>query len=149
MAKRQRKGVRQGPDTTNFVGGSAFARKFRGDQMRRIEQIRLLAHEQQESEVTHLVGDDQAAREVLLDHSARMRDKLTWPGQTDREACVVDIIVLEWTRREASRYYLNLTRWTLAQFKELQRRFVEAENAMQWAAAILRTIRADAPQMAG
>jgi len=121
--------------------GSRRNRKFRGDPERRIRQLRVITTAQYKATVELLVGRETRAREVLLAEAAKLREQLDRPNQTAREALVIYTILVQWVRREAMRYYLNLPRWSMPQFKELQQRFMEADLATREAINTLRSLR--------
>jgi hypothetical protein len=122
--------------------GARRHRKFRGDPERRIRQLRVITAAQYKATVELLVGRETRAREVLLAEAAKLREQLDRPNQTAREELVINTILVQWVRREAMRYYLNLPRWSMPEFKELQQRFMEAESAAIEAVNILRSLRA-------
>lgn len=124
------------------MSGLAVIRKYVRDEQRRAQQVRNLAAKQLKAQIKHWAAQDRQARETLKAEALKHWSQLARSGQTVRESLVIDVIVNEWLRMQESRYLLNRNGWTLPEFQELQRRFVEAQAEMSKGLRRLQQLRA-------
>jgi len=123
------------------LSGLAVIRKYVRDEQRRAQQVRNLAAKQLKAQIKHWAAKDRQAREVLKTKALELWRQLTRPSQTLRETLVIDVIVGEWLRMHESQYLLNRNGWTMPQFQELQRRYVDAEAGLSKGLRRLRVLR--------